>query len=109
MRIYARSWVGDKCGVQIMGPTMGQAQNFLPTKTSSFVIHLSGRLPSFFKIASQAACVSLMCVIFLFIVVAVILSLMSLLFIVLSHRFLISGSECSLSWMTCSHCSTQVR
>src|ERR1700722_1140825 len=81
MQVYARSRVGDKCGAQVLGPTTGQAQNLLPTKTSSFVIHLSGRSPSFIKIASQVARVSLMWVIVLLIIVAVILSSISRLFI----------------------------
>ena|ERR1700722_17790143 len=109
MQVYARSRVGDKCGAQVLGPTTGQAQNLLPTKTSSFVIHLSGRSPSFIKIASQVARVSLMWEMVLLIIVAVILSLISRLFIMLNHRFLISGSECSLPWMTRSHLNTQIR
>ena len=81
----------------------------LPTKNSLWYIQSFGRFHIFFKVPSQVAFT--FCIVFLsrLIFVAVILSSVSLLFMLLSHLALISSSLWCFCCMTRSHLNTHMR
>ena len=81
----------------------------LPTKTSLWFIQFGGRTLSFSSVGSQVFTTRLVNPSSLFILVAVILSLVSLSLMLRSHRFLISFSFRYLSWITLSHRRTHMR
>ena len=85
-------------------------QTLIPTKTSWFLIHSSSRSDCFFNVPSQVAFTSwVKGLSFFFIMVTMIFSLVSLLFIALYHLDPTSLLECVFSCITLSHLSTQIK
>ena len=81
----------------------------LPTKTSCRLIQLFRRSLSLARTCSQVFTTRLVNPLLRFILVAMILSLVSLMFIVRSHLFLISQSLCSFPWITLSQRITHIK
>ena len=109
MLVYAHRLVRDKCGAQGgLGSYKGSGAILLPTKTSLFRSHPSGSSPAKLR-ASSHVCFVIFCRCLLwFVLVASILSSMSLLLIVCCQRLSISPSECILPRITLSHRRTQI-
>ena len=102
MPVYAHRLVS--VGLRGLGSYKGSGA-ILPTKTSLFRNHPSGSSLR----ASSHVCFVIFCRDLLwFVLVASILSSMSLLFIARCHRLSISSSECTLPCITLSHRRTQI-
>jgi len=107
--IYAHPWLGVVWGSKHTFPGSRVRYAVLPTKTSRWFIQFGGRSLSFLSIGSQVFTTRLVNLLFLLIFVAVILSLVSLLLMFRSHRFLISFSCRRFSWMTLLHHRVHMR
>ncbi len=81
----------------------------LPTKTSRLWSHLCGRTVCFLSTSSQVANTRLVNGLSLRILVAAILSLVSLLLIALYHLAWVSFLVSCFPWMTCSRLITHIR
>jgi len=107
--VYAHPWLGVVWGSKHAFPGSRVRYAVLPTKTSLWFIQFGGRALSFSSIGSQVFTTRLVNPSSLFIFVAVILSLVSLLLMLRSHRFLISFACSCFSWITILHRRTHMR
>ena len=103
------SLVWDSVGLKAHVPRSWVRYAVLPTKTSLLFIQFRGSTPSFLSAGSQVFTTRLVNLSFHFILVAFILSSVSLLLMTWSHRLLTLLLLWGVSCIIPSHCSTQMR
>ena len=100
---------GGQCGTQGCSLFRAEDTTLLPTKNLMVSYQMLGSLPVAVNAGFQVAFTRSAKGLFRLTSDAMILSCVSLLLIIFSHRFLISFWEWTFSWMTRSHLRTQIK
>ena len=103
MLFYAHPCCWGSVGLRVRVPHGQKPYALIPTKTSRLYIHLFGRSPSFSKTCFQVSPTIFIVLVSHFILVAIILSSVSLRLIAFLHAAEISAGVCSFSCITLSH------